>query len=426
LHKTHLGGVVKEQNPLRKQNTIFQETGSFQVYKKKKGKGEKVKTIFNKKAIFGVFFAVVAIATISTSVALAYSWDPADGLRIDGSTTVFPIVKAALGATAEGATSTAGPFQSVHAVQAQVYQGGSGVGRADASAQVVDLGMASSLTGLASNVTATKIARDGICVIVNNSVAVTDISPAQLKGIYEGNITSWSTINTSASGTIVPLARLVGSGTRDAVADFTGMNKTTEQTFIGNATRYDTNADEAAAVVGTPNSIGYVGIGYAATLQAAGTAKILTVNGKTATAQNVTTNNASKLYPFSRYLYLLQCNTPTDPTIIANASHATAFIQWMATYDGPAQEIVAQQDYIKLVPDSDITMDGIINGLDLTQLGIKWNKRVSNRSLTAGDRADINNDGVVNGLDLTKLGLWWNNRYGTSSSDLTPDYPVIP
>jgi len=48
-------------------------------------------------------------------------------------------------------------------------------------------------------------------------------------------------------------------------------------------------------------------------------------------------------------------------------------------------------------------MDGIINGLDLTQLGIKWNKRVSNGSLTAGDRADINNDGVVNGLDLTKL-----------------------
>jgi len=210
--------------------------------------------------------------------------------------------------------------------------------------------MASSLTGLASNVTATKIARDGICVIVNNSVAVTDISPAQLKVSTKATLQAGAQLIPSASGTIVPLARLVGSGTRDAVADFTGMNKTTEQTFIGNATRYDTNADEAAAVVGTPNSIGYVGIGYAATLQAAGTAKILTVNGKNSDRAECNNQQCEQIVSFSRYLYLLQCNTPTDPTIIANASHATAFIQWMATYDGPAQEIVAQQDYIKLVP----------------------------------------------------------------------------
>jgi len=110
--------LSRNRIPLRKQNTIFRKQEVSKSTKRKKER-RKSETIFNKKAIFGVFFAVVAIATISTSVALAYSWDPADGLRIDGSTTVFPIVKAALGATAEGATSTAGPFQSVHAVQAR-------------------------------------------------------------------------------------------------------------------------------------------------------------------------------------------------------------------------------------------------------------------------------------------------------------------
>jgi ABC-type phosphate transport system substrate-binding protein len=382
-----------------------------------------VKNIFAKKLLMAVLLSTVALATVSVSTVMAYTkgdFNSADGLRLDGSTTVYPIVKAALGVTTDGGTSTSGPFQNAgHPLQAQVLQGGSGVGKADAQGQIVDIGDASSIADIASypNLVASKIARDGICIIVNNNVNVTDITPAQVKAIYEGTINSWSAINSSASGTIVPLARLVGSGTRDAIADFTGMDKTKEASFLGNAARYDANADEANQVVGTPNSIGYVGIGYAAALQSAGTAKILTVNGRKATAQNVTTTDSNKLYPFSRYLYLLQNNNPTDSTVVANRSNANAFIQWMSDPLGPAQAIVAQQDFLKLVPDSDINTDGTINGLDLSKLGKSWNMSVSN------NRADINGDGVVNGLDLSKLGLWWNTTYGAPGA-LTPDYPT--
>jgi hypothetical protein len=52
---------------------------------------------------------------------------------------------------------------------------------------------------------------------------------------------------------------------------------------------------------------------------------------------------------------------------------------------------------------SDINMDGVVNGLDLNQLGKSYLKNVAGHADPVGEK-DFNHDGVVNGLDLNILG----------------------
>ena len=108
-------------------------------------------------------------------------------------------------------------------------------------------------------------------------------------------ITDWHQINPSipAGTNIVPIARIIGSGARDAVGDFVGVDKNNAEQatiFYDNTSREDSNGDLSAKITSTPWSIGYVGIGYATTIAGNG-ANVLTVNGIKATAQNVCTTD---------------------------------------------------------------------------------------------------------------------------------------
>ena len=163
-----------------------------------------------------------------------------------------------------------------------------------------------------------------------------------------------------------------------------------------------------------------MGIGYATTIAGNG-ANVLTVNGIKATAQNVCTTNLTQQYPFSRYLYLLQNLSSTDSEVVANRSNATAFIQFMLSSAG--QNIVAQQNFIRLQPTEDINGDGTISIQDLSRLGLMWNHSTAAGNLTI-TAADINGDGIVSVQDLSLLGLWWNITYGTPTNP-TPNYVTL-
>ena len=62
----------------------------------------------------------------------------------------------------------------------------------------LDIGMASrdlKDTEIESGLTGTKIAMDGIAVVVNQENPVDDLSSETVKGIFMGEITEWDAIN---------------------------------------------------------------------------------------------------------------------------------------------------------------------------------------------------------------------------------------
>jgi phosphate transport system substrate-binding protein len=110
-------------------------------------------------------------------------------LTVSGSTTVLPIADTA-------ATDFHALFPSVTVT---VTGGGSGAGIAAVSQGTVNIGMASrDLQSSEANLGLVKhvIAKDGIAIIVNpQNTYVTNFSMAQLKAIYEGNITNWKDLS---------------------------------------------------------------------------------------------------------------------------------------------------------------------------------------------------------------------------------------
>src|SRR5271157_764574 len=106
--------------------------------------------------------AFIPVATEAANSAGGYVFNPNDGLRIDGSYEVYPILAAAAGIQGAGGISSNGPFQSsrppIPPIQVEVQQGSSTVGKTDAENQAVDLGAALNISDLYKypNLTAVK------------------------------------------------------------------------------------------------------------------------------------------------------------------------------------------------------------------------------------------------------------------------------
>jgi phosphate transport system substrate-binding protein len=110
-------------------------------------------------------------------------------LTVSGSTTVLPI-----------ASKAATAFMNIyHGLTVTVTGGGSGAGITAVSSGTVDIGMSSrDLQSSESNLGLVKhvIAQDGIVIIVNPSNNyVNNLSLAQLKAIYTGEITNWKDLS---------------------------------------------------------------------------------------------------------------------------------------------------------------------------------------------------------------------------------------
>lgn len=110
---------------------------------------------------------------------------PSGTITIDGSTSVGPVMeklKEAYAAVNPNAT-----------IQFQTSDSSTGISSAINGS--VDIGMASrDLKDTETGVTATKIALDGIAVIVNNENTTDDLTIEQIKKIYTGEVTDWGNI----------------------------------------------------------------------------------------------------------------------------------------------------------------------------------------------------------------------------------------
>ncbi len=169
--------------------------------------------------------------------------------------------------------------------------GGSGQGLTDVSAGTVSIGN--------SDVTPEQAGKDGTG-LVDNKVAVvavgiavssdvyeklTDISTADLKGIFTGTITNWNQVKgwTGGSQLITVYYRKAGSGTR-TLFEIYGIDKALTDAQIGafvNFTKKESSGDLETAIASGKGAIGYETLPYCAKL------KLLKVDGVEATYDNV-------------------------------------------------------------------------------------------------------------------------------------------
>jgi phosphate transport system substrate-binding protein len=150
-------------------------------------------------------------------------------------------------------------------ITVEIQGGGSGQAAVSLADGIADIGALSREVKEEEKTTITKeyvIAKDGVAVIVNTDVTVTDLSLEQIKGIFTGEIKNWKEVG-GKDQAITVVSREEGSGTRGA---FTELTKVMVKDSAGN--EVDSTSKSAIvqpstgavlqAVGSTPGSIGYV------------------------------------------------------------------------------------------------------------------------------------------------------------------------
>jgi phosphate transport system substrate-binding protein len=246
-------------------------------------------------------------------------------IKVSGSTTVLPIVDKASEAYMDMAEHDY--------IYIQVSAGGSGVGISDIGQMKVDIGMSSrdvksSEMAQYPNITKTVVAKDCIAVIVNKNVGVSALTVAQIRGIYNGTYTNWNQLG-GADGTIVRYGRDSTSGTYEYFKEHV-MSK---QNFASGILEKNSNGGVKSAVQETPNSIGYVSLGYVDS-----TVKALKISTGTTETEATKANVLAGTYPISRSLYVLTNGAPVG--------EAKAFIDYILSAEG--QAIVEEEGFVPI------------------------------------------------------------------------------
>ncbi|MEI8342130.1 MAG: phosphate ABC transporter substrate-binding protein [Verrucomicrobiota bacterium] len=173
--------------------------------------------------------------------------------------------------------------------------------------------------------TPTLVAYDGICVIVNASCPVNNLTKKQVEQIFTGDIKDWSAVG-GKPGPISVYTRNTSSGT---YKDFQhmAMNK---RDYSNSSQKMAGNEQIAAEVGKNPSGIGYVGLAY----KSADGLKVLTIDHVEATNDNV----RNKSYPYSRATYYY---TNGDPSGIVKK-----FVDFTVGEEG--QKTAAQVGFVTL------------------------------------------------------------------------------
>lgn len=167
---------------------------------------------------------------------------------------------------------------------------GSGSGITAVSNGICDIGLSSRALKdeeIASGLTATVLAYDGIAIIVNPNNPVENLTIDELSAIYTGEITNWSAVGGSDSA-IVLIGREAGSGTRDGFESITntvdGCKYRQELTSTG---------DVITTVSQNPDAIG-----YASLASVKDSVKVIAVDGVIPTEQSVKDGSYAIQRPF--------------------------------------------------------------------------------------------------------------------------------
>ena len=167
---------------------------------------------------------------------------------------------------------------------------GSGSGITAAQEGRADIGLSSRAlkdSEVASGLTGTPVALDGIAIIVNPENPVSDLTVDQIAALYTGEFTNWAEVGGN-DAPVVLIGREAGSGTRDGFESITG----TEDVCKYSQELTSTGA-VITAVVSNPNAIGY------ASLSAVNdTVKTVLVNGVAPSEETVLSGDYQIQRPF--------------------------------------------------------------------------------------------------------------------------------
>jgi phosphate transport system substrate-binding protein len=247
--------------------------------------------------------STLALAVLSGAAMAA----PSGSLKIAGSTTVLPLSQVQ-------AEAFMGKYPNV---SISVSGGGSGTGLSMLLNSTCDVANASrpakkkeidAARTRNSKLVATKLAKDGLSIIVHPSNNVKNVTMAQLASIYGGKTKSWKELGGDSGKGIVVVGRDTSSGTygffQDAVL---GGGAYTKEML-----NMPSNAAVAQAVAQSKDAIGYVGMAYAEEFDKAGKVRVISVSRKTGEAGVMPTESAvqSGQYPLFRYLYAYTAGSP--------------------------------------------------------------------------------------------------------------------
>jgi phosphate transport system substrate-binding protein len=242
--------------------------------------------------------AVLLILTLAVNCLAG----PSGRLKIAGSTTVLPIAQIWLE-----------EFMKKHPnVDGSVSGGGTGVGISMLLNGTCDIATASreakkkeidSAKDRNMMLVATKIARDGLAVIVNPSNNVKNLTMEQLKKIYLGDITNWKQVG-GEDLPIVVIGRDSSSGTYVFFQETVLGGKAYRRDMLSLAS----NAAVQHAVIQSAGAVGYVGMGYVDPKKV----KVLSISKKKGEPGMLPTEETvmSGKYPLFRYLYCYTLGKP--------------------------------------------------------------------------------------------------------------------
>jgi phosphate transport system substrate-binding protein len=172
------------------------------------------------------------------------------------------------------------------------------------------------------NPVATKVARDGVAMIVNSANPVENLTLDQLGKIWAGTITNWKDVG-GPNKPITLVSRDPSSGTYEFVT--TAVLKGGK--FAASAKLLGSTQAVVDEVTADPNAIGYIGVGYESEA-----VKVLGVDGIKASVETVT----DETYPLWRYLYMYSNGAPSGV--------AKTYVDWILSEDG--QLVVADQGFV--------------------------------------------------------------------------------
>jgi ABC-type phosphate transport system substrate-binding protein len=310
---------------------------------------------------------------------------------------------------------------------------------------------------------------DGMVIAVRSDNPVNDITQAELTAIYNGNISTWQELSNAngKTGTIVPRARIPGSGTRDDMNRIFRMDRGTTQSTapytkvscssgwtecepdVIDATglpRLVTSQEEADAVCNSSSAIVYTslanlqlygpgtaGCGGGFTLKAlklqactypttyTGTTNPLSLTcSGSFIAPSVTTAAVGGTYPAKRQLILAMgkvsklvakygTGNGTGWTDDLGTTKAFDLVNYMLSTQG--QTSVGAVGFIPLavpakqpVPDADIDLSGSIGLTDIGQVTGAWNR---SDTIPGSTRRDVDNSGGVGLSDIGRITGQW-------------------
>jgi phosphate transport system substrate-binding protein len=173
--------------------------------------------------------------------------------------------------------------------EVDVLGGGSSAGIMAVESGIADVGMSSrALKPAEQYLWSVEIAKDGLALITHVNNPVSDLTLEQVRGIYSGALTNWRDVG-GADAKIHVITREEGSGSRDSFESLV-MEKIS---ITPRAIVQDSNGAVKQLVSGDINSIGFISSGLAE-----GNVKALSLNGVSATYENIINGSYVLYRPF--------------------------------------------------------------------------------------------------------------------------------